>query len=70
MPDDYAGCFAGLSQGGIIEAGLSVRLQQMARFRNLLIHVYWEVDYNHVFDVVETDLEDLRTFSHAMARLL
>lgn len=70
VPDDYAGCFAGLSQGGIIEADLSVRLQRMARFRNLLVHVYWQVDYNRVFDVLETDLEDLRAFSRAMARLL
>jgi uncharacterized protein YutE (UPF0331/DUF86 family) len=70
VPDDYAGCFAGLSQGGILPADLSTRLQQMARFRNLLMHVYWEIDYARVFDVLETDLDDLRAFSAAMARLL
>ncbi len=70
VPDDYAGCFAGLSRGGIIATDLSDRLQQMARFRNLLVHVYWEVDYSRVFDVVEADLEDLRLFSRAMAALV
>ena len=69
-PDDYAGCFAGLARGGIIATELSSRLQQMARFRNLLVHVYWEVDYGRVFDVLETDLEDLRSFSQAIAALL
>jgi uncharacterized protein YutE (UPF0331/DUF86 family) len=42
VPDDYAGCFAGLAQADIIPAALSSRLQHMARFRNLLVHVYWE----------------------------
>lgn len=42
----------------------------MARFRNLLVHVYWEVDYDRVFDVIEHDLGDLRTFSETIAALL
>jgi uncharacterized protein YutE (UPF0331/DUF86 family) len=70
VPEDYAGCFAGLSQAGIIPADLSTRLQQMARFRNLLVHVYWDVDYGRVFDVLESDLDDLRAFSRAIANLL
>ena len=41
VPDEYAACFAGLSQAGLVPADLSARLQQMARFRNLLVHVYW-----------------------------
>lgn len=70
VPEDYAGCFAGLSHAGIIGPDLSSRLQQMARFRNLLVHVYWEVNYGRVFDVLECDLEDLRAFSRAVAALL
>jgi len=70
VPDDYAGCFAGLSRAGIISDDLSTRLQQMARFRNLLVHVYWDVDFDRVFDVLETDLDDLRVFARAVASLL
>jgi uncharacterized protein YutE (UPF0331/DUF86 family) len=70
VPDDYAGCFAGLAAGGVIPAALSVRLQQMARFRNLLVHVYWQVDYGRVFDVLDGDLADLLTFSRTVAGLL
>jgi uncharacterized protein YutE (UPF0331/DUF86 family) len=70
VPEDYAGCFAGLAKAGLIPDELSTRLQQMARFRNLLVHVYWEVDYGRVFDVIEHDLEDLRSFSSAVASLL
>jgi uncharacterized protein YutE (UPF0331/DUF86 family) len=70
VPEDYAGCFAALAEGGVIPPDLSARLQAMARFRNLLVHVYWHVDYDRVFDVLERDLDDLRTFSQAMAALV
>jgi len=70
VPEDYAACFAGLAAAGVIPDDLSARLQQMARFRNLLVHVYWEVDYGRVFDVIEQDLEDLRSFSGTVAGLL
>ncbi|HUE85398.1 MAG TPA: DUF86 domain-containing protein [Vicinamibacterales bacterium] len=70
VPDDYAGCFQSLESGGIISADLSTRLQQMARFRNLLIHMYWQIDYGRVFDVIEHDLDDLRRFSQAVAALV
>ncbi|THJ16497.1 MAG: DUF86 domain-containing protein [Nitrospira sp. CG24B] len=46
------------------------RLQQMARFRNLLVHVYWKIDYGQVYDVITTRLEDLRAFRSAMAGLI
>ncbi len=70
VPEDYAGCFAGLSQAGIISADLSFRLQQMARFRNLLVHVYWNIDFDRVFDALDTDLDDLEAFSRTIASLL
>lgn len=70
VPEDYAGCFGGLEKAGVIPAELSSRLQQMARFRNLLVHVYWTIDYDRVFDVLQRDVEDLREFSRTMAALL
>jgi uncharacterized protein YutE (UPF0331/DUF86 family) len=70
VPDDYAGCLAGLAAGGVIPGDLSARLRQMARVRNLLVHVYWDVDYERVFDVLDGDLADLLTFSRTVAGLL
>ena len=42
----------------------------MARFRNLLVHVYWILDYGRVHDVLQGDIEDLARFSHVVASLL
>lgn len=70
VPEDYAGCFALLAEADLIPPDLANRLQAMARFRNLLVHMYWRVDYGRVFEVVGRDLGGLRAFAAAMARLL
>jgi uncharacterized protein YutE (UPF0331/DUF86 family) len=70
VPEDYAGCFAGLERAGVIGPDLSARLRRMAQCRNLLVHVYWTIDYGRVFDLLEHDVEDLREFSRAVAALL
>ena len=70
VPEDYAGCFEALEQARLIPQPLSTRLQQMARFRNLLVHVYWTLDYSRVFDMLESDLDDLLEFSRTIAALV
>lgn len=70
VPEEYAACFGLLGEAEILSADLTSRLQQMARFRNLLVHVYWKVDYSQVYDVLQTGLNDLRDFSTVMANLL
>ena len=69
-PDDYAGCFALLGEAGILPADLTARLQNMARFRNLLVHVYWDVDYRRVHAAMQENLGDLRAFASAITVLL
>lgn len=70
VPEEYAGCFSTLERAGLIPADLSSRLQQMARFRNLLVHVYWKIDYGQVYEVITMRLDDLRAFRAAIAGLI
>lgn len=69
-PEDYAACFATLSEAGLVSQELSARLQQMARFRNLLVHIYWKLDYGRVYEIMRDDVGDLRRFASAMAALV
>lgn len=69
-PEAYAECFALLGEDGILPSELSQNLQQMARFRNMLVHVYWQVDYDRVYDVLQAHLGDLRAFVRAVGELL
>ena len=59
-----------LRDAGILPADLTRRLQQMSRFRNLLVHMYWKIDYSQVFDLLQQNLGDLRAFAAAVLRLL
>jgi uncharacterized protein YutE (UPF0331/DUF86 family) len=69
VPEEYAGCFELLTTAGVISSDLGERLQRMARFRNLLVHVYWKVDYSKIYDVIHRDLPDLRDFARAIVQL-
>jgi uncharacterized protein YutE (UPF0331/DUF86 family) len=70
VPEEYAECFALLADSGIIPADLSERLQHMARFRNLLVHMYWKMDYSMLYEMIQHHLGDLRLFSSSVAALL
>ncbi len=70
VPEGYAECFAILANAGIIPSDLSENLQKMARFRNLLIHMYWKVDYGTLYEMIQHNLNDLRHFSETIVGLL
>ena len=70
IPEEYAACFGLLYEAGLISESLTKRLQQMARLRNLLEHVYWKIDYSQVYNVIRGNLGDLRAFAAAMAQLV
>jgi uncharacterized protein YutE (UPF0331/DUF86 family) len=61
-PTAYAECFEKLAAHGVIDSALAERLKAMARFRNLLLHRYWEVDDQRVLTIARNDLSDLEQF--------
>lgn len=61
-PSSYAECFEGLEGLGILDRNLTGHLIRMARFRNLLVHRYWEIDPQRVLLYARENLEDLETF--------
>lgn len=70
VPESYADCFQLLGDADLIPGDLSTNLQKMARFRNLLVHVYWDVDEEALFTVIKSHLGDLRKFCAAVVLLL
>jgi uncharacterized protein YutE (UPF0331/DUF86 family) len=65
-PTDYADAFRSLREAGILDEKLAARLEAMARFRNLLIHQYAEVDDRRVHQFLRQDLDDLDAFIAAI----
>ena len=59
-----AGSFEQLHAEGILSSGdLAVSLAKMSRFRNLIVHRYWKVDYATVHDILLHHLDDFRAFA-------
>jgi uncharacterized protein YutE (UPF0331/DUF86 family) len=61
-PEDYADCIAILAEIGVIDEELKRRLVRMARFRNLLVHLYWKVEDAEVYRVIKEDLHDFARY--------
>ena len=37
-------------------------MKKMARFRNRLVHLYWEIDNETVYNILQGDLDDIDHF--------
>jgi len=61
-PKDYADSFSILEENGILESFLVIKLRQMAKFRNRLVHLYGEIDDKFVYEFIQKDIEDIRKF--------
>lgn len=69
VPLSYPECFEVLGDEGILEKSLADSLRAMARFRNLLVHRYWDVDDQRVLQIARTQLGDLEQFLEAVGRV-
>jgi len=65
-PASYADTFRVLKEEGVIPSGLAVRLMAMARFRNLLVHHYAEVDDVQVIQILRGELDDVDALVEAI----
>lgn len=61
-PKDYADSFKVIEENKIISLDFGKKLQQMAKFRNRLVHLYGEIDDAYVLDFITEDVEDIKNF--------
>lgn len=61
-PEEYREYFRVLGDENLIEKGLSEKLQQMAGFRNILVHRYQEVENERLKQFIDQDLGDIEDF--------
>lgn len=67
-PSDYAEVFKILGEKGVIPNELAQRLAGAAKQRNLIVHLYMEIDDRSVFASL-AHLDDLREFAASLERL-
>ena len=61
-PETYADIFIQLKNLGVIEDLFCDRLVKMAKFRNRLVHLYWEIEKDKVYEIIQDNLEDFSIF--------
>jgi uncharacterized protein YutE (UPF0331/DUF86 family) len=69
-PDDYADLFRVLNEQKIVPDSHIEKLVEMAKFRNRIVHVYWEVDEDLIYDIIQNYLNDFELFIKSILKVL
>ena len=69
-PHDHADCFAVLGELKMLSEDFVERLKSMAKFRNLLVHLYWKVDDRKVFQILRSDIKDIKKYIKEINKLI
>lgn len=69
-PEDYADTFSVLGEYGVVNEEFAKELRKMARSRNRLVHIYWEVDDKQVYNIMRANLGDFKTFLNSISSFL
>jgi len=68
--EEYSEMFKVLKVEGIIGKELATKLEDMARFRNLLVHKYGDVDNRRVLEIIKHNLKDIEEFEKAIEKFI
>jgi uncharacterized protein YutE (UPF0331/DUF86 family) len=69
-PTTYADSFTILCENGVIEPEFAATAHRMVRMRNRLVHLYWEVDADILYDTLQHDLSDFDRFKGHIYRYM
>jgi uncharacterized protein YutE (UPF0331/DUF86 family) len=70
VPEDYGDTFRVMAEAGAVSPEFAEELVTMGKFRNRLVHLYWEVDDRQVHKLLCSRLPDFKRFLNAMANYL
>ena len=70
VPEDYADTFKVMGEVGALDMDFTDELRNMAKFRNRLVHIYWEVDDLQLYEILQTRIDDFKKFLDSLARFL
>jgi len=62
-PQDYEDVFRILRDASIPPSECAEAMVDMARFRNLLVHLYWQLDYERIYDSLHGRFASLEAFA-------
>ncbi|MBC7195513.1 MAG: DUF86 domain-containing protein [Caldisericia bacterium] len=66
----FGECIDILKENNIISDELCLRLKKLVKFRNRLIHKYWEIDNKLVYEYSKVDIKDFYDFINEIKKLI
>jgi len=70
VPEDYADTFRVMAEVGTITEDFSEELIKMAKLRNRLVHIYWEINDKQLYQILQNNLDDLKKLLDSIAGFL
>ncbi|MBN2246950.1 MAG: DUF86 domain-containing protein [Candidatus Aminicenantes bacterium] len=70
VPKTYADAFRVLHENAILNEGLSAKMERMAKFRNIVVHQYDDIDAEIVVGILKKHLADFSDFKEAILGFL
>lgn len=67
FPKSNADSFKILIEKAILDRGMSETYAAMARFRNRLVRLYWDVGDEQIYEFLQSAIADLKTFLATVA---
>ena len=69
IPETYSKCFAILKEKNFLDTETAEKMSDFAKFRNLLVHLYWKVDDKIVVDKLK-ELHFIEKFTKTITQQL
>lgn len=69
-PQDYGDAFKVLAESGVFDDEFLKKLRDMVKFRNRLVHIYWEVDSEQMYSILKNNLKDLKILLNRIIEVL
>ncbi|MFH1654706.1 MAG: DUF86 domain-containing protein [Pseudomonadota bacterium] len=63
IPNSYQDSFELLERAKILSPEFTIEMKKMARFRNRLVHLYWQIDLDQIYDIYTGKLGDFEEYA-------
>ncbi len=67
-PTTYREAFLVLAHEGVLTSKDAAAMEAWAGLRNVLVHLYLDVDQRRIFEIIARDLSELEDFAKAVSR--
>ena len=69
-PQDYSDVIRLMGEKGKFQEDLGKQLIEMVKFRNVLVHLYWKVENEKLYEYLKNNLGDFEAFKSAIRNYL